>query len=305
MRLLLICLLSASMHCLNRAQEIIPLYADSIPNSIPNEMTEYPYNWNGAFSGYRSISKPTLEIFLPPSGKANGTAIIICPGGAYAKETYLREGTLIAGALIKQGITAIILKYRLPSDSIMQDKSIGPLQDAQQALRITRLHAGEWKLDAHRIGIMGFSAGGHLAASAATHFDSSFIPNEPKVNLRPDFLILVYPVVSMTDELSHPGSRENLLGKNPSKEKIEFFSNENQVSDQTPPCWITHAGDDQIVPVENSIVLYNALQRHHVPVEMHLYPKGDHGFVLKILPEIWMHPLFEWMQENNWINYSK
>ncbi|MDN3654249.1 alpha/beta hydrolase [Ferruginibacter paludis] len=283
------------------AQTVIPLYTGAIPNSVPNNMKEITINWDGHFGGYKSIATPTLEVYLPAAASANGSAVIICPGGGYGMESYQAEGINIANAFIKQGTAAFILKYRLPSDSIMKDKSIGPLQDAQQAIKQVRENAVNWHIEANKIGIMGFSAGGHLAASAAVHFDSAFIPNKEHTSLRPDFMVLVYPVISMTDQLTHAGSRQNLLGENIPLEKINFFSNEKNVTDKTPPAWITHSEEDKVVDVDNSILFYEALRHHHVPVEMHLYPKGNHGFVLSQPTEQWMRPLFDWMKTNGWM----
>lgn len=283
------------------AQTVIPLYTGSIPNSLPNNMKEITLNWDGHFGGYKSIANPTLEVYLPATINANGSAVIICPGGGYGMESYQAEGINIANAFIKQGTAAFILKYRLPSDSIMKDKSIGPLQDAQQAIKRVREQAATWHIETNKIGIMGFSAGGHLAASAAVHFDSSFVPNKEHTSLRPDFMVLVYPVISMTDQLTHASSRANLLGENIPEEKINFFSNEKNVTEKTPPAWITHSEEDKVVDVDNSIQFYEALRHHHVPVEMHLYPKGDHGFVLGQPTELWMRPLFEWMKANGWM----
>jgi acetyl esterase/lipase len=298
--ILSICIMNLQNHLY--AQKIIPLYTGAIPNSINYNMQEITLlDEAGKMSGYRNISKPTLAVYLPVKEQSNGSAVIICPGGGYYAETYQGEGINIANAFIRHGVAAFILKYRLPSDSIMKDKSIGPLQDAQQAIKLVRQHAAEWNIDTAKVGIMGFSAGGHLASTAGTHFDSSFIPNKEHINLRPDFMILVYPVMSMTDKLAHIGSRDNLLGTKPSIEKINFFSGELQVTDKTPPTWITHAGDDKVVDVDNSIVFYEALRHHNVPAEMHLYAKGDHGFVLKLPTEEWMQPLFEWMKKNNWM----
>ena len=175
------------------------------------------------------------------------------------------------------------------------------MQDAQQAIKTVREHASEWDLDTARIGIMGFSAGGHLASTAGTHFGKSYIPNDEKTSLRPDFMILVYPVISMTDELTHNGSRENLLGKTPLPEQIQLFSNEMHVSPDTPPTWLTHTGDDKVVTVENSIRFYEELIRNKVPAEMHLYPKGNHGFVLSLPVDEWMQPMFEWMKKSGFI----
>jgi len=149
---------------------------------------------------------------------------------------------------------------------------------------------------------MGFSAGGHLASTAATHFNKAYIPNKEGVSLRPDFAILIYPVISFTEALMHKGSRDLLLGDNPSEAQIKLFSNEQQVTNQTPPTWLTHTGDDSLVPVENSIQFYEALVKNKVPAEMHLYPKGGHGFVLSLPTEEWMQPLFLWMRKNGWIN---
>lgn len=147
---------------------------------------------------------------------------------------------------------------------------------------------------------MGFSAGGHLASSAGTHFTECLVPNPQKTSIRPDFMILIYPVISMSDQLTHTSSRRYLLGKNPSPEMIDFFSNELHVTEQTPPTYLTHTGDDQTVDVNNSIVFYQALNKHKIPAEMHLYPTGDHGFVLSIPTEQWMQPVFNWMMSNHW-----
>jgi acetyl esterase/lipase len=291
-----ISLLFVTLHLM--AQETIPLYPGAIPNSIPYQMKELMIVDDGIFRGYYNISQPTLAIYLPDQKIATGAAVIICPGGGYGMESYFLEGTEIAKAFVCRGIAAFILKYRLPSDSIMNDKAIGPLQDAQQAVKTVRQRAVEWKLDSKKIGIMGFSAGGHLASTAGTHFDRSYIPNDENINLRPDFMILIYPVISMDDEITHIGSRTNLLGKDPKADRIALFSNELQVDSNTPPTWLTHTGDDTIVPVENSIRFYKELVRNKVPAEMHLYPKGNHGFVLKLPTNDWMQPLFGWMERS-------
>ena len=299
--IVLVLFLIVSIHL--EAQQIVDLYPDSIPNSKPYLMKEMVTAENGQISWYRNVSKPTLTIYQPEKEIATGAAVIICPGGGYSGESYLREGTLIAEAFVRKGIAAFILKYRLPSDSIMIDKSIGPLQDAQQAIKTVRQHASEWKLDAAKIGIMGFSAGGHLASTTGTHFNKSYIPNAENISLKPNFMILVYPVISMKDEIAHQGSRQNLLGKDPSMEQVSLFSNELHISSNTPPTWITHTGDDTVVSVENSIRFYQNLVRNKVPAEMHLFPKGNHGFVLSLPTDEWMQPLFDWMHKGDIVKW--
>ena len=291
-----ILILFMSLHL--AAQQTIPLYPSAIPNSTAYMMKEIKMEKDGQLLGYRSISQPTLAVYLPDEKIATGAAVVICPGGGYGMESYRLEGTTIAEAFVKKGIAAFILKYRLPSDSIMPDKSVGPLQDAQQAIKTVRQCAAKWKLDSAKIGIMGFSAGGHLASTAGTHFNKSYIPNDENISLRPDFMILIYPVISMKEGLTHGGSKTNLLGKTPSEEQIALFSNELQVNTSTPPTWITHTGDDTVVPVENSILFYRELIRNKILAEMHLYPAGNHGFVLKLPTDEWMRPLFDWMQKS-------
>ena len=194
----------------------------------------------------------------------------------------------------KNGIASFVLKYRLPDDSIMTDKKIGPLQDAQQAIKLVRENAAKWAIDVNKIGIMGFSAGGHLASTEATHFEKSFIENKNNTSLRPDFQILVYPVISMQDSLTHRDSRKNLLGENPSKEIINQFSNELQISKNSPPAYLTHAADDNVVDVDNTIGYFEKLRKNKVEVEMHIYPKGGHGFIFR--QPGWMEPLLLWMK---------
>lgn len=275
------------------AQELINLYPDKIPNSKPSEIKE------SGEGMYRNVTNPTLEYFKPNPEKATGTAIIIVPGGGYGVVVYEGEGVTNAKVLAEQGVAAFVLKYRLPDDQIMPDKKIGPLQDAQQAIKLVRENAEKWGLDKNKIGIMGFSAGGHLASTAATHFEKSYIENSNNTSLRPDFQILVYPVISMKDSLTHNGSREALLGKNPAVEDVQFFSNEMQVNGNTPPAYLTHTADDTVVDVDNSIAYFQSLRHHNVDAEMHIYPKGNHGFIFK--HQGWMDPLFAWLKRNNWI----
>ena len=272
-------------------QQVIPLYDGAIPNSIAAANRE-EQNQN---QGVREVSIPSLTLFLPEKG--NGAAVLICPGGGYTSLVMKREGYDVAEQFIKRGVTAFVLKYRLPSDRIMKDKTIGPLQDAQQALRTIREKAKEWRLDPDRVGIMGFSAGGHLASSVGTHFKSPLIDNPRLTNLRPDFMILVYPVISFQDHLFHPGSREKLLGATPSKQKVDWFSNELQVTPTTPPTFLVHAQDDVKVPVGNSLAFYEALLHEKVMAELHLYAKGGHGFHEQPSFEEWFGRCTQWMKE--------
>jgi acetyl esterase/lipase len=188
----------------------------------------------------------------------------------------------------------------------MVDKSIGPLQDAQQAILTVRSRAAEWGVDTGRIGILGFSAGGHLASTAGTHFTRVVIPDAGGISVRPDFMVLLYPVISFDDSTGHRGSRDNLIGKDPSALAIREYSNQLQVTDQTPPAFLVHAEDDRTVPVINSIAFYEALLRHHVPAEMHIFPKGGHGFGMhnRTSVEQWPDLMRGWMEANGWLPHN-
>jgi acetyl esterase/lipase len=278
------------------AQKEINLYAGPIPGAI--QTTDSVIVKDGVFA---KVSRPSLTLYLPDEAKANGAAVIICPGGGYSVLVLQKEGTDIALYFQSHGVAAFVLKYRLPNDAIMADKSIGPLQDAQQAIKLVKEHAKEWHLDSGRVGIMGFSAGGHLASTASTHFTKAVIENRGNTSLRPDFSLLVYPVISMTDSLGHRGSRDNLLGKSPTPAQIELYSNELQVTAQTPPAFLIHAADDKVVDVDNSIVYFEALRHNKIPAEMHIYPKGNHGFVLNIPIDDWMSLCMKWMESSGWL----
>jgi acetyl esterase/lipase len=225
---------------------------------------------------------------------------VIFPGGSYAGLTFDFEGKQQAQFFVEHGIAAFVVKYRIPSDQTMVNKSIGPLQDAQQAMRFVRLHAKEWNLDASRVGVVGFSAGGHLASTLATHFNHAYVDNPDHVNLRPDFLVLIYPVISMDKRITHMDSRNSLLGPNPSEDQVRLFSNDLQVSSETPPTLLIHATDDQLVDVDNSIVFYEALRHAGVPVEMHLLEKGQHGFFLTSRDR-WQSAIMEWITAGKWL----
>jgi len=282
-------------------QKEIPLYEGAIPNSKPGPDRET--SGSGDHPMYSLVSHPTLKIFLPEKSKANGAAVVICPGGSYVHLAMGHEGVEIADSLNALGITAFVLKYRLPSDETMIDKTIGPLQDAQRAIQLVRLNADKWGVDPARVGIIGFSAGGHLASTAGTHFNKVKIDNPRNISLRPDFMILMYPVISFADSICHQGSRENLIGKQPSPEKIREYSNEWQVTPATPPTFLIHSEDDKTVMVANSIRFYEALQRNNVPAEMHLYPHGGHGYGLhnNTTRDQWFDRLKNWLEDGGWL----
>ena len=273
------------------------LYPGTIPGSKESTVKERTIILDNGGIRISSVITPTLTKYTPAS--PNGISVIICPGGGYTRLAMDHEGSDVAKALNESGITAFVLKYRLPNDSIMIDKTTGPLQDAQQAIRTVRKQAVAWGLDPARIGIMGFSAGGHLAATAATHFN--MIADASSVNdttsLRPDFAILIYPVISFDDSIAHKGSKTNLIGNNPPAGLVRFFSNELHVTKNTPPVFLVHAGDDGSVPVENSIRFYQACIKNKVLVEMHLYPKGGHGFGMnnKTTNDKWFDRLMNWI----------
>jgi len=282
------------------AQQELPLYgAGPIPNSKPGPDQEVrnPGSRGSWDYGLAKVSRPTLTVFLPEKGKATGMAVVVCPGGGYVHLAMGHEGLEIARMLNENGVAAFVLKYRLPSDSTMVDKTIGPLQDAQRAIQLVREHAKEWGVDTARVGIMGFSAGGHLASTAGTHFQRTTIPNDSHISLRPDFMILMYPVISFSDSIGHRGSRDNLIGKNPSLALITEYSNELQVTAQTPPAFIVHAEDDKTVPVANSIHFYESLLHNKVPAELHIYPGGGHGYGLhnSTTKDQWAERLQNWL----------
>lgn len=267
------------------AQEIIPLYPEGIKNFKSSDEKETRTVENILW--IRKIQKPTLEIYLPPLASNSGKAVVICPGGGYEGLAYDWEGTEIAKWLNSQGIAAFVLKYRLPNSESVQEGRLVPLQDVQRAMRIVRSNAKEWHLNTNEIGVMGFSAGGHLASTLGTHYDFNdeqfFDSNSiDSVSARPDFMVLMYPVITMDKTFTHMGSRNSLLGDNPSQELVDFYSNELQVTENTPPTFIVHSGDDDIVPIKNAIVMFNALIEKGVSTEMHIYPYGGHGYSLAI-----------------------
>jgi len=284
-----------------KAQTTFNLYKDVIPGSKPVKNEEVSET-EGGILRISKITVPTLTAYIPEKQDAKRTAVVICPGGGYWIVAADHEGAAIAKEFNKKGITAFVLKYRLPDENAMQNKEIGPLQDAQQAIKTVRDNAAKWNIDPAHVGIMGFSAGGHLASTEGTHFTKSVIDNKENTNLRPDFMILIYPVISFNDAYGHIGSRNQLIGKNPSQEKIKEYSNELQVTSKTPPTFLVHASDDDVVNPLNSTLFYEALLTNHVPAELHIYQTGGHGFGLhrQNTSDEWMDRCFDWMKVNGW-----
>jgi acetyl esterase/lipase len=287
---------------LQAQNQIIPLW-----KTIPQEIKATDYQEkeiikDGKVQSTSQVSIPTLSIFFTKEIKQNQTAVIILPGGGYSHLAIDKEGTKVAEWLNSLGIVAFVLKYRLPSDLIMTNKTVGPLQDAQEAMRIVHLNAAKWNIDPNKIGIMGFSAGGHLASTLATHYDERVYETSSKISARPDFSLLIYPVVSMENDITHKGSQTSLLGSNPSAVLIDSFSNEKKVTAQTPTAFIVHATDDNAVLPENSINYYLALKKNGVTSELHLYEKGGHGFGLgvKDTSKFWTRDCEEWLKSHNY-----
>jgi acetyl esterase/lipase len=281
-------------------QGILPLWSEKIPNSQPSEEKETTRA--GDILWIEKVQEPTLAVFLPVKRNATGKAVVVCPGGGYQGLAYDWEGIDIAKWLNSRGIAAFVLKYRLPRSASVKISHIAPLQDAQRALRMVRSNADQWNVRKDQIGIMGFSAGGHLASTLGTHYDR---PNEfeedaiDKQSARPDFMILIYPVITMKSPHTHQGSRDRLLGENPEEPLIAEYSNELHINADTPPTFIVHSTDDQAVPVENSLLFYQALKDAGVYVEMHIYPEGGHGYALAVgkgYLQSWPDRLADWIE---------
>lgn len=277
--LVIICSLAIAGNLFSQSK-VITLWNGKVPGAIPNADLKHTVDSADNWTKMRFVTDPTLDMYPAPADKATGTAVIICPGGAYWGLAIDHEGAKVAEWLNSMGITAFVLKYRLPNDAIMENKSIAPMQDGQQAIRIIRRNAKEWGINPNKIGIMGFSAGGHLAATLSTRFNEKVYEPEDMTSARPDFSLLIYPVISMDSTFSHMGSRVNLLGSTPSPETVTRFSNELQVSSETPPAFMVHSLDDDAVPVQNSISYAFAMQKFKLPCELHIYQTGGHGYGL-------------------------
>ncbi len=275
----------------------IPIWPEGVPARQPDGGTEYEKEGRTY-----NVQDPTLTCYAPEPGKANGCAIILCPGGGYVRLAIGHEGGDLARWLRDLGVTAFVLKYRL--------KEYGhpaPLQDVLRAVRLVRSRAADFGIDPQRIGLLGGSAGGHLAASAGTLFDHpagrTGAPLDA-VDGRPDFLMLLYPVISMESEIAHRGSRTALLGPNPSPESLRLMSLEHQVTARTPPTFLMHTQEDTSVVAENSIRFYQSLVRAGVPAELHLYPRGPHGVGMRSglgTTSDWPKQAAAWLKAGGWL----
>lgn len=270
---------------------ILPLWEDTLPMAL----------------GAEDKDSPTLTVYPVSGDDATECGIVVCPGGGYGHLAMEHEGYQIAEWFNGIGVSAFVLKYRLPSDGYRHPV---PLMDAQRAVCLVRYNAKKWNIDPAKIGIIGFSAGGHLASSVGTHIEKPVVLQEDQndeinaASCRPDFMVLVYPVISMQDEITHRGSKENLLGNDPEPALVELMSNEKQVTSETPPTFLVHANDDEVVLPENSIRFYQACRKQKVPVEMHIYLKGGHGFGIRpgAGPACeWPYQCRKWMQQMNFL----
>jgi acetyl esterase/lipase len=282
-------LFSSLMLGRSEIQPPVPLWPEGAPGAL----------------GTNENDIPTITTYLPDAGTSAGAAMVICPGGGYGMLAD-HEGRDYALWLNQHGVAGFVLKYRLGSNGYRHPSM---LLDAARAVRWARAHASDFKLDAHRIGIMGSSAGGHLASTLLTHFDNGDTNSADKVeqqSSRPDLGILCYPVISM-GEFTHQGSRENLLGQNPSPDDVKLLSNELQVTPETPPCFIWTTFEDDVVPMENTMMFAEALRKNHVPFDLHVYQKGAHGMGLADKPPFarthpWAADCLFWLKVQGFVN---
>lgn len=282
------------------APQTLPLWEGKAPHAVGDTATD----------------KPTITVYLAPKDKANGAAVVVCPGGGYGGLAMDHEGKQVAEFLNGLGVHAFVLKYRLANKERPGPLLAAPLTDAQRAIRTVRAKAADWGIDPKRVGIWGFSAGGHLASTAGTHFDAGLAEGDAidKTSCRPDFLILSYPVITMEAGVTHGGSRNNLLGPKPDEKLIELYSNEKQVTADTPPTFIFHTSADTAVVPENAVRFYLACKKAKVPVELHIYEKGRHGVGLgrdvkwtggEKSVETWPDRLSDWMKARSLLEPKK
>ena len=273
-----------------------PLYVHKIPNYIETPDTESESMY-GEMLIVSNVSIPRYQ-FFSAGGDGQKPCVVICPGGGYGILAAAHEGTDVAKYFNSIGVHALVLKYRIPSDEHQTNKRFVPLQDVQQAMYLVRSNAKKWHVDANKVGVMGFSAGGHLASTLATHYDDRKIVRKKSISFRPDFQLLIYPVISF-GSFGHKGSRDNLLSPDTTASNIAYFSNELHVDKNTPPAFLVHAKDDDAVPIENSIVFSSKLKESGVEATVITYEKGGHGFGMnnKTSSEKWTDALFLWFKK--------
>jgi acetyl esterase/lipase len=281
-------MISASLTAASAEEPVtIPLWPNGAPGAVGEEAPD----------------KPTLTAYLPLAGLNSGAAVVVCPGGGYGFLADNHEGKQVAEWLNSIGVAAFVLRYRIAP----RYRHPAPLQDAQRAIRTVRARAKEWRVNPDRIGIWGFSAGGHLASTAGTHFDDGNQESQDpveRVSSRPDFLILAYPVITFTEPTMHQGSRRNLLGPDPDPKLVENLSNEKQVTARTPPTFLFHTNEDKGVPPENSVLFYLALRKAGVPAELHIYEQGRHGVGLGLGDPVlssWKDRLSAWLSQRGFL----
>ena len=303
----MLCLLIVSLIVGNKflfSQDfVLQLYPGEIPNSINTGQKEKITKIE--ITVITNVQNPDIAVYLPSKLFATGQAVIICPGGGYWELAYDLEGTDIARYLNSIGVAGIVLKYRLPTSGNTVEPRKAPLMDAQRAMRLVRSNAKSWNIDTAKIGIMGFSAGGHLASTLGTHFDygnKNSIDSIERISCRPDFMVLIYPVISFTNASVHDGLSEALLGKNPGQDLLVYYSSELQVKDDTPPAFFALADNDDVVPAENSLLMYAALRKKKIPSELHILSEGKHGFGLGLTNQhvsSWTNNLQLWLKSLN------
>ncbi|SDX90135.1 Acetyl esterase/lipase [Lutibacter oricola] len=283
----------------NAQNKTIPLWKKNIPDQKKSSEKEIIEETN--IIRISNVQKPTIDIYLASKKLNTKKSVLICPGGGYGILAWNHEGTNFAKWFASKGINAFVLKYRLPGSKSLTKPHLAPLQDAQRAIRIIRKNAKKWKLDENQIGVMGFSAGGHLASTLGTHYNFEAYKKQDKIDklsAKPNFMGLIYPVISMQDGVTHKGSKKNLLGKTPSKKMVDLFSNELQITEETSPTFLVHSTNDKAVPVKNTMLFFEALLQKNIKTEMHIYPLGGHGYAfakdMKQL-EQWPELFYNWL----------
>lgn len=285
------------------AQDAVYLYPEGVPGLLDTTNREVNDERPDGLLRLAKVTQPCIYPYIPAGANEKTPAVLICPGGGYHIVSMTAEGFNVAEWLQAHGVAAFVLKYRLPDAEVFEDKSIVPLQDVQSAFKFIRENAKVYNIDTKAIGVMGFSAGGHLAASASVLYKNPLVDAKAK-ELRPAFSILIYPVISFEDGLTHKGSRNSLIGPKWDKATQDYYSCEKQVDKDTPPAFLLHAKDDKGVPCRNSVVYKEALDAHGVVGKLVFFEKGGHGFGFRPGKETnrWLDEAFQWMSDMNIVN---